>query len=331
MIIPLLWVFLLLITEGCKKTDNTNYQSGSCFGHLVGAVEEISSVRSWGSTWIRPHPGPFTWQWIEPVKGEFDWSLTDSWVKEAQENDISILGTIWPYADWDQISCHSFSCEVSPTDEFYPQNSSSYFEKDENHFYIPKSRCVPCDFDDYKEFLTRLVERYDGDGNNDMPDLVKPVLHWEILNEPEMDSETLTFFMGSVEEYVQILQASYEAIKTACSDCQVLHGGGAGLEFRTLSYWESIFDIGGGNYFDIANIHYLVGWDGTSFNVKDFKELLDHKGLNKPIWVTEARFSSESDMLSSIKGAMDAGASKIFSVGHKNFSGVLATDPSICQ
>ena len=33
----------------------------------------------------------------------------------------------------------------------------------------------PCSMDDYKNFLIKLVDRYDGDGSNDMPGLTKPI------------------------------------------------------------------------------------------------------------------------------------------------------------
>jgi len=326
---PIILAGLAVIFTTCKKADNPEYVSGSCFGHLVGGVNEIFSLPRLGSEWVRPHPGPFSWQWIEPEKGMFDWDSTDKWVKAAQKSNISILGTIWPYADWDQLSCHSSSCEVSLDDEFHPE-SFAFPKLSQKYFYIPKYRCVPCNFDDYKNFLTKLVERYDGDGTDDMPGLTKPVLYWEILNEPEMDSKTLTFFKGSKEEYVQILQASYEAIKAACPDCMVLHGGAAGINHTTLEYWEDIFDLGGGNYFDIANIHFIGSWDAATLNVKDFKALLDKKGINKPIWITEAQFPSKSEVVSCITGAMDAGASKIFAVDYTDFSSILNNDPSIC-
>jgi len=327
-IIPtILMVGLLFILTACEKRvsgDVSDQVNGSCFGNLVGGWDEISSLKGLGSGWVRPHPGPFVWQWIEPSKGKFKWRLTDKWVKEAQRNDVSILGTIWPYADWDQEACHTSSCEVGPNDIFLPNFGES------EGSYIPPSRCAPCNIDDYKEFLIQLVERYDGDGENDMPGLTNPIKYWEILNEPEMESQSLTFFNGSKEEYFQILKASYEAIKNACPDCQVLHGGAAGMTNLTLSYWEYLFDLGAGDYFDIANIHFLGGWDPATLNVKDFKNLLEQFGLTKPIWVTEAQFFSDEDMVSSIKGAMDAGASKVFSVGYGDFSNLLEAYPSIC-
>ena len=47
-------------------------------------------------------------------------------------------------------------------------------------------------------------------------------------------------------------------------------------------------------------------------NVKEFKRLLDKNGIQKPIWVTEAQFKKESDILNAVDGAIKAGAEKIF-------------------
>ncbi|MBU1178501.1 hypothetical protein KJ903_04795 [Patescibacteria group bacterium] len=42
------------------------------------------------------------------------------------------------------------------------------------------------------------------------------------------------------------------------------------------------------------------------------KELLDRKGVSKPIWVTEAVLESEGEVVSSFEGALNAGVEKIF-------------------
>ena len=44
--------------------------------------------------------------------------------------------------------------------------------------------------EDYKTFLIKF--RYDGDGSNDMPGLTKPIIYWDVMNEPEFDM----FFEG---------------------------------------------------------------------------------------------------------------------------------------
>ncbi|MBM3200347.1 hypothetical protein FJZ53_05395 [Candidatus Woesearchaeota archaeon] len=289
----------------------------NCIGFLAGAPEEAGTVALIEGGWVRPHPGPFAWGWIEPhietKRGDFDFEETDRWVKESQMHKITILGTIWPYATWDQNKCHKdLSCDVSSEDQFYPRGEGDS---------IPRTRCVPCSFDDYKKFLSKLVERYDGDGIEDMPSLEIPIKYWEVLNEPELKEPFLTFYKGTQEEYVQILKASNEAIRSSCPDCKIVQGGAAGNAPEMLAYWKKIFQLGGAKYFDIANIHYIGSGDLSTLNVKDFKKIMQENGIDKPIWVTEAEYKSESEVLSSFKGAIGAGASKVFftrfTIGYK--------------
>jgi len=139
-----------------------------------------------------------------------------------------------------------------------------------------------------------------------------PVKYWEVLNEPAMASDELTFFKGTEEEYVELLKASNGAVKGACEGCVVVQGGAMGISGDALAFWGNVFDLGGADYFDIANIHYINFGDASTLNVKDFKELMESKGVDKPIWVTEAEFGSASGVVSSFGGALDAGAEKVF-------------------
>ncbi|VVC02874.1 Uncharacterised protein [Candidatus Burarchaeum australiense] len=256
-----------------------------------------------GVAWERPHPGPFAWGMIEKKDGEFDFSQADRYVKAAQDNGVLLLGTIWPFADWDQAKCRQASaCEVGPADTFY--NSE-----------IPNSRCKPCDMDKYSAFLRALAERYDGDGVDDMPGLVLPVRYWEVLNEPEMQSGELTFFKGTASDYLEVLKASSKAIKEACPECKIVQAGAAGTEQYMLDYWAGQLDAGAADYFDIANIHYINNGDLASLNVKPFKALFTERGISRPIWVTEAEYgeaSTDAAVKSSTEGALSAGASKVF-------------------
>lgn len=279
----------------------------NCIGFLIGTDAEITTVKEIGAGWIRPHPGSFSWNAIERSKGNYDFSVTDGLVKIAQENEVAILATIWPFAEWDQKICRPKICEVGPEDEFYPRDPMGLLG-------IPKSRCKPCNMNDYEEFLKNLVERYDGDGQNDMPGLEIPIRYYELLNEPEMKEPFLTFFKGTKEEYVDILKASYKAIKEVCHDCKVVQGGAAGIAPDSLSYWSDVFDLGGSNYFDIANIHYVNAGDRSTLNVKSFKDSMDKKGIQKPIWVTEAEYGDNKDqeIETTVEGALFNGAQKIF-------------------
>ena len=60
-------------------------------------------------------------------------------------------------------------------------------EKSKKSFWkkVTKYLSKPCSMDDYKTFLLKLVDRYDGDGSNDMPGLTKPIKYWDVMNEPE--------------------------------------------------------------------------------------------------------------------------------------------------
>ncbi|MFH1285241.1 MAG: hypothetical protein ABIH99_01540 [Candidatus Micrarchaeota archaeon] len=278
----------------------------NCFGFLVGGgAEEFSAAAESGAGWTRPHYGPFAWGHIEKEKGKFDFNETDAEVKYAGENNITMLATIWPFADWEQTCRSTEACKVSTSDIFYSWGNGKG---------IPNSRCKPCDMEAYKEFLKKLVERYDGDGVEDMPELKVPVRYWEISNEPEMREETLTFFRGNEQDYVEILEASYDAVKEACPNCTVVQGGAAG-SFETNSFWGKIFDLGGAQFFDVANIHYVAQEYSSNLNVKSYKELMESKGVSKPIWVTEAEYregTSDDEVEASVRGAVDAGASKIF-------------------
>jgi len=272
----------------------------NCIGFLIGSTFEIETVKKIKAGWIRPHPGSFVWGFIEKSKGNYDFSITDNFVKTAQKNNVAILATIWPFAEWDQKTCRPKTCQVSLEDQFY--------------FELPKSRCAPCNMENYKQFLKKLVERYDGDGINDMPGLKIPIKYYEILNEPEMREPFLTFFKGTEKEYVEILKASFEAIKEVCPDCKVLHGGVAGVEPKMISFWSKVFDLGAEKYFDIANIHFINFGDRNTLNVRPFKDLLERKKIKKPIWVTEAEYGEDKnqEIESTVEGALLEGAKKIF-------------------
>ena len=264
-------VLILVFAVGCSGSSNGEGDGGgttavsipdgvlqNCMGFLVGGTDEISVISTVGGAWTRPHPGPFTWGWIETSDDDYNYTESDKYVVAAQDSNVAILGTLWPYADWDQTSCHATECQVTSADQFYPRDIGDG---------IPTYRCAPCSVDSYKEFLTNLVERYDGDGTDDMADLTIPIKYWEVLNEPSMDSDDLKFFIGTQAEYEEILRESYNTIKAACSDCMVLHGGASGIANATLDYWSGLFDLGIGEYFDVGNIHYINSGDVDNLNV----------------------------------------------------------------
>ena len=245
----------------------TNFaNSESRFGELTEMRDE--RMRGKEGQWVRPHPGPFIWNHIEKEKGNFTWDDADKYVVYAQEHNQTILATIWPHANWEQKSCKRKKAR-SP----FGKRFTKYLSK-------------PCSMDDYKNFLLKLIDRYDGDGNNDMPGLTKPIKHWDIMNEPEFKM----FFKGSKEDFVEIFNFSSKIIREKQKDAVIVMAGAAGMFPENKKYWKSVLPKIKDN-FDIANIHHISDPEGKcdkEFWVDEFSSLLKSLNINKPIWVTEA-------------------------------------------
>ncbi len=244
----------------------TNSFSDSRFGELTEMRDE--KMRGKDGQWVRPHPGPFIWNHIEKEKGKFTWEEVDKHVVYAQEHNQTILATIWPHANWEQKSCKRKKAK-SP----FGKKFTKYLSK-------------PCSMDDYKNFLVKLVDRYDGDGSNDMPGLTKPIKHWDVMNEPEFRM----FFKGSKEDFIEIFNFSSKVIKEKQPDAIIVMAGAAGMFPESKKYWKVVLPKIK-DHFDIANIHHISGPDGQCDKqlwVDEFAALLKSVDVEKPIWLTEA-------------------------------------------
>ena len=264
----------------------------SRFGELTEMFDE--RMRGKENQWVRPHPGPFVWNKIEKKKGSFSWEESDEYVVYAQEKNQTIISTIWPYSNWDQKSCKRKKAK-SP----FGKHFSKYLSK-------------PCSMEDYKTFLLNLVDRYDGDGNNDMPGLTKPIIHWEIMNEPEFKM----FFKGNKEEFIEIFNFSSKIIKEKQKDSVIIMAGAAGMFPENKKFWKFVLPKINDN-FDIANIHHISGPDGKcdkEFWVDEFSSLLKSLNINKPIWLTEA-MTGKCKVIPTYVKAFANGAEIIIDVG----------------
>ena len=117
--------------------------------------------------------------WKKKTKdNQINFKDTDKVVKGYQEQGVAVLATVWPFANWDQKNRSNASdCKVDDTDQFLP----FYGYKGGGH-YLPEYRCNPNDWQAYEIWLKALIERYDGDGYNDMPGLKYPIKYWEVMN-----------------------------------------------------------------------------------------------------------------------------------------------------
>ncbi len=144
-----------------------------------------------GVTSTRPASSTFGWGNLEPnaprAPGQHDyqWAKVDRYVVEYQG------------AGFHQIQVYTTA------------NNPWASSKPKHHF--PDAKFL----DDYEEYLSSLVERYDRDDDRDAPGLRYPVLDYVI------EAEWTEFFPGTTDEYLQLLTVAHHAVKRANPNARV--------------------------------------------------------------------------------------------------------------
>ena len=151
--------------------------------------------------------------------------------------DARDIGIHWnrlgPYAFWFLIqpdlddpgydfSMHDNMYSQVPTGIHILANITAQGNRDEGRC-LPGSY-LPVDSAMYVRFVKATVERYDGDGKDDCPGLAHPIRYWQVDNEPPRDKT----------DFARLQKMTYNAIKEACPECQVLIGGATGFYFYRL-------------------------------------------------------------------------------------------------
>lgn len=208
----------------------------------------------------------------------------------AQDNGFNILLTVFPYADWDQVSCNSTLLSLGIT--FDP----SFMD------ILMNYRQNPCNSTSYGYFLGNLVERYDYDSAGDMPGLQGPIAYYEVNNEPSIQSASTSnsefFYYGDASQYAAQLIYSYNALNGA--GVNVLNGGTYSIDSHVQTYWDDVLNAySADGYFDIFSYHKITGTDADPDSeipaVKTFLSTYSssYNTSAYPIWETELEFSRD--------------------------------------
>ena len=335
LLIIIIPIFILIILAGLfVVSKNKKIQTDGKFGFLRN-VSDINQekIEETGATWLRPNFGYFVWGVMQKDENaSIDFSKTDEVIYNAQKHGLHLLITLFPFADWDQKTSGE-RCKVSANDEMLPRKKRDFETEG-----LPYYRCNPYNWMAYEKWLTAVVERYDGDGKEDMPGLETPIHYYEIGNEPDLTKDPrseggMVFYLDSPEHYAELLQKSYTTIKTADNKTQVLIAGAAGVQPEFQKFWERVFSTPKiADFFDIANIHCIsapnqdredsVSISANDLNVSSYQKLLSNYKIIKPIWVTEAENIQGNDVQDNVKrldasvaNALKNGAEKIFFTG----------------
>ncbi|TFG76527.1 MAG: hypothetical protein E4H23_09515 [Chrysiogenales bacterium] len=246
--------------SGCSRSEDPPVSPTprpSHFG-VVEAWVDYQEAQNLGFEIVRRF---ILWGRVQPKRDQTTWDWLDYDVNKIHEYGFDVLLTLLPFAQWDQNSCRQGATLFGP----------------------------PCDIKAYRAFVEAIVERYDGDGTEDMPDLKQGVHFWEIFNEPALPGGTEGYEV-TADEYLDLLENTYPIIKERCPGCEALQGGEAGVVPQTVSYIERYLGLGASRFFDIANVHFIHAdfFDENLFADK-FMALLAKYGVAKPVWITEVQ------------------------------------------
>jgi len=232
------------------------------------------------------------WGAIEhsPPKGgihHYNWQHLDEIIREYQDNGFRVQLIVKSANSW---ACKSFT---SDSEKFRLSSP-------------PKDQY----WDDYYSFIYHLVERYDGDGKDDMPGLKMPVLEYEIESEAH---NTEFFWDGTVEEYKRLLKTAYKAAKRANPNAKIIlsgiNFGDYGKEIqqffekhKDVTFWDIIKlvqkyppsiqkkmrfiieTLEYGNYYDEIDLHFNRDYKEIPSEIKLITLILDaYSSHNKSI------------------------------------------------
>jgi hypothetical protein len=255
---------------------------------IVQRTSYLSQLAGGGIRWCRDVQN-VPWGMIEVERDRYQFDLLDSIVQTAQNAHVQYVGTVMPYAGWELRAAGYPASNVEMCQRLFT----------EDFFYLAYDQRMDVykDEAEYLRFLNRVVERYDGDGIDDMPGLTSPIKYWQIHNEPEGDRCGL--FRNNVAAFVRLMQISHAAIHASCSDCLVINGGaGIPLWLETqnpvpggVNFWRDFAALGGAQYVDVIAAHYNDGKSAShgsvetlEYQIRRLRELI---GRDKPLWLTE--------------------------------------------
>lgn len=275
-------------TSGPKALYADATRLASARSVLTQRGNYLGALGAGGIRWFRDVQN-VPWGMIEVERDGYRWEILDTIVQAVQTAGGRYVGTVMPYAGWEFRAAGygpttDSQCQRLLTEDFYylafDQRMDRY--KDEAQ---------------YLRFLARVVERYDGDGVDDMPGLTAPIKFWQIHNEPEGDHCGL--FRADVSAFVRLMRISHETIHASCADCLVINGGAATALWREnetpalggVNFWRDYANAGGAASVDVIAAHYNNGKDPDHGNVDDLEYLIrrlrELLGSTKAVWLTE--------------------------------------------
>jgi hypothetical protein len=251
-----------------ERRENEGVSESALQAHLAEGGELAIAV---GATWSRGHTVAFprlSWDRWEREGRSFD--RADGWLRAMQTAGLEPIVMIGPW----------------------PGNRTRQATPD---FELGDS------WPEYLEFVSAVVERYDGDGVDDMEGLMQGVHHWEIDNEPDLKNsngprgQEATDF-ATAAQFGELIVRTSEAIRAADSEAVVLNGGIFKVTKR-LGYQYALDLFAEEGVLDAVDVisvhayHYGPSVEGVELTIARMQELAQ----GRPVWLTETGVPSVAD------------------------------------
>ncbi|MCP4809019.1 MAG: hypothetical protein GY913_23580 [Proteobacteria bacterium] len=226
---------------------------------------DAKATHELGATWVRAHSA------VYPNLNHAqhrDHRAGDAWVRAVQAEGLHAVVMVSPWPG-NQTAAHTASY-VAPAG--------------------------------YAEWVGSVVERYDGDGVDDMPGLIEGIHHWEIDNEPDLKNTNVA--RGSTvdpetfctpEQYLEMVRVTAAAVRAADADAVVLNGGIYRPHTETgQAYLAALVTGGLLDHIDVVSVHTYFDGPGTDKLERALTNTRELVG-DRPVWLTETSVASEGD------------------------------------
>ena len=193
---------------------------------------------------------PFRWTLIEPEPGQYSWDLYDQIFAACRSSGITPQPIVLQTPVWARrkVSAAGITSEYKLS-------------------FLP-----PRNFNDFKSFVSQAARRY-----------AKYSPYWEIWNEPYARQYWLE---GTKEDYISLLRAGHEGIKSVDAGARVLSAGTWGVSGYPREFTRHLIE-NGSRYFDIFAVHSHGSVLRLFTDLGDVEALWQGHKQKKPFWLNE--------------------------------------------
>ena len=241
-------------------------------------AQAAEAFRDSGATSAKPYPEVGAWNAVQPEQGgSYIWGPVDKFVAAFQQAGFRHLTLM--------LRGESSWASVDPPRPPVHRGDTTAKREYEG---------------DFAAYVQAYVERYDGDGVDDMPGLLYPVFLYGF--EPEFS----TYVPGSAASYIHMLELAYPAVKRANAEAQLMNAGMLlttvfdgypsqdEIARRLASPDSRIFDkspsdiallLDHPELFDVLDVHSLTDYSELVPMVGWLRQEMSRRGYSKPIWI----------------------------------------------